>query len=226
MALQRIFPRVLLLMIVLGLLSSCAYDPEAVTGIVSQSEPLRPGTKPSGLVVTTPEGYQRPFILLREPIAIVTFLTVDADQCCWLNPRLVSLADEIRLKPITVAQISMTKGQCEHGSDCKIACHLTDPHLVSLCDVQGFAAKAYHHPKPGTVFLVNRLDKVDTVGDLSNLDPIIRRATKLAEDLEISKTVFTGTDIQLVVPDDQPHSDRYPEKQFMRFKRHKLTTIP
>lgn len=184
MVLQRIFRSVVLIVAVVGLFSGCANEPKVLSGIITQPAHLKPGEDISAFTVTLTDGEQTTFAQLKEPIAIVAFVQTHKDQCCWISPELMSLAYDNRLKPITVAQISLPKGQCGHGPGCMAACHLADPHLVSLCDMQGIALKAFKKPEPDSVYLINRFDKVDMIGDLSDLDSIAQRAKKLADDVE------------------------------------------
>ena len=165
-------------------LSGCATDQSPVAGVITESKQLPVGRPVPDFPVVTAEGKEIRFSEVREPTTIVAFVSSTGDKCCWLNPKLVSLAEELRHYRIGVAQISEPTDKCPHGPGCVATCKLQDPHLISLCDAERRAWKAYRQPEPDTVVLINYRGEVESVASLSELETIVKKARHLAAEFE------------------------------------------
>jgi hypothetical protein len=165
-------------------LGGCATERNPVAGVITESKQLQVGRPVPDFPVVTAQGKEIRFSEVREPTTIVAFVSPAGDQCCWLNPKLVSLAEELRNYRIGVTQISEPTDKCPHGPGCVAACNLQDPHLISLCDAERRAWKAYRQPETNTVVLVNYRGEVEHVAPLTELDTIVKKARQLAAEFE------------------------------------------
>lgn len=129
------------------------------------------------------QGHQASFHQVRQPIAIIAFVAPEGASCCWLEPRVVNLANEFRDLPVTVAEFSLPTSQCPHGPGCVEACNLHQGRVMSLCDAQRLAWKAYGKPAPGTLILIGRENQILAKGSLSNPNALVAEARRLAEKL-------------------------------------------
>jgi hypothetical protein len=184
MNVQRFVVIVVVAVVAGVVLSGCADKQSAVAGIVAEPIQLSIGRPIRNFPVVTADDQQTSFGELREPIAIVAFVSSNGSQCCLLNPKLVSLAENLRHRSITVAQISEPTEKCPHGSGCVATCNLKDPHLVSLCDADRIAWNAYRKPKPNTVVLIDTRGNVVAASSLFNLEMVSDKARRLADEVE------------------------------------------
>jgi hypothetical protein len=184
MNVQRFVVTAVMIVVVGVVLSGCATEQGPVAGIIAEPTELSVGRPIPNFPIATADGEQTSFNELREPIAIVAFVSSSGPQCCRLNPKLVSLAGNLRNRNITVAQISEPTERCPHGPGCIATCNLKDPHLVSLCDAEGIAWNAYRRPKPNTVILIDRRGYVAAVSSLTNLEAVLGKARRLAEEVD------------------------------------------
>lgn len=165
-------------------LTGCATEQSPIAGVIQRPEALAVGRNTPDFPVVTAEGQETSFGKVRKKVAIVAFVSPQGAQCCWLNPDLVSLAGELRDRPITVAQISQPTEKCPHGPGCVATCNLEDPHVVSLCDADRIAWRAYQEPGPNTVVLVDYKGRVAQVAQLADLEMVAGKARQLADDVE------------------------------------------
>jgi peroxiredoxin len=165
-------------------LSGCTTEPSAVAGVITESEQLSPGQAAPDFPVVTTDGKETHFGDIRKPTTIVAFVSPTGDQCCGLDSRLVSLAQELENRRVGVVQISEPTAKCPHGPGCAAACDIEDPHLISLCDAERRAWEAYREPQPNTAILINDRGEVVQVASLAQLEAVARKARKLASDYE------------------------------------------
>ncbi len=155
------------------------------TDIITKSTKLSVGHTIPNFSVVTVDGQQTSFNELHEPIAIVAFVSFRGSQRCWLNPKLVSLAKDLRYRRITVTQISEPDEKCPHNTGCVVVtCYLKDPHLVVLCDADRIAWNAYRKPKPNTVVLIDSKGNVAAINSLANLEAVIVKASQMVNEVE------------------------------------------
>lgn len=155
-----------------------------VAGVIAAPEQLSVGQPAPDFPVITSDGEATSFSDILEPTTIVAFVSPPGDQCCWLQPQLVSLAEELKNGRVAVVQISEPTDECPHGPGCIATCNLKDPHLVSLCDAERRAWEAYREPEPGTVMLINYRGKVVYVAPLGRLDTVADKARELVAEFE------------------------------------------
>ena len=98
-----------------------------------------------------------------------------------MEPKLVNLADQLWDLPVTVAQFSLPAGRCPHGAGCVEVCNLRQGRVMSLCDAQKLAWKAYGKPAPGTLILIGSDDKFVAKAPLSNPRAVVEEAKRLGQ---------------------------------------------
>jgi hypothetical protein len=150
-------------------------------GIIAKRTKLSVGHPTSNFPVVTTDGQQTSFDELREPIAIVAFVSFSGSQRCRLNRKLVLLAEDLRYRRITVSQISEPTEKCPYSSGCVATCNLKDPHLVALCDADRIAWNAYRKPKPNAVVLIDSRGDVAAMSSLANLESVVAKAGRLVD---------------------------------------------
>lgn len=165
-------------------LGGCSTEPNPMAGVITESEQLPLGRPAPDFPVVTTDGKERRFGEIREPTMIVAFVSPTGDRCCWLDPKLVSLAQELESRRVGVAQISEPTDKCPHESGCIEACNLKDPHLISLCDAERRAWEAYREPNPNTAVLLNYRGEVEMVAPLAELEAVAKRAREVAAEYE------------------------------------------
>jgi hypothetical protein len=161
----------------------------AVAGCVSTSGVITGTSAPGGYVGTVApdveykslEGKQVGFNKVRQPIAIVAFVAPAGATCCWLEPRVVNLSNQLWDLPVTVAQFSEPTSKCPHGPGCVEVCNLHKGGVMALCDAQKLAWKAYGKPAPGTLILIGSDNKIVATGSLSNSGPLLAQAERLGQ---------------------------------------------
>lgn len=162
-----------------AVLSGCAGSPKAGT-VGWEGRPV-PENLAADVPFTSVDGRQTTLDQVREPVMILAFTEASGSQCCWIRPEMIAVSDRVWTLPITVAQVSLPSGKCPHGSGCIETCHLQDARLVSLCDQDRVAWKAYHEPKPGTTFLIDKDGKVVESAMIGHLEGLIDKARELGE---------------------------------------------
>lgn len=127
------------------------------------------------------EGKQASFNKVRQPVAIVVFVAPPGAACCSLEPKLVNIADQLWDLPVTVAQFSEPTSKCPHGPGCGEVCNLCRSRVMSLCDAEKLAWKAYGEPAPGTLILIGPDNKIMTKASLSDPHAVVDEAKRLGQ---------------------------------------------
>ncbi len=179
---------------VMLILAGCAStEPRPISGIVGFSEDYPLGTRAPDIPFVSIDGKQTSFKRVSQSIAIVAFTSTPGEACCRLVPELVTLAHRFRNESITVAQISLPTTECSHGLGCAEYCNINDARLVSLCDADRMAWKAYLQPEPNTVFLIDDNYKIIAIESIINIESIAKKAQRLAYELEeIDSSLYDG----------------------------------
>ena len=161
-------------------LAGCA----PTSGVITGSSGPVVGTKASDFQYVSAEGAQATFDKVRYPVAVLAFTSAPGATCCWLEPRVAGLSEQMHDLPVTVAQVSLPTGKCPHGKGCTEACNLHKFGLMSLCDADGIVWKAYGKPEAGTVVLIGKDNMIVQTGMLADLN---------ARDLEAACRIVEGT---------------------------------
>jgi len=161
-------------------LTGCSSEGSPVAGVIMESEQLPPGHPAPDFPVVTADGKETRFSEIREPTSVVAFVSPTGNNCCWLDPKLVSLAQELRNRRVSVAQITEPTDACPLGPGSVATCDLTDSHLMSLWDTERRAWEAYREPQPNTVVLINYRGEVELVVPLAELDTVVKKAREVA----------------------------------------------
>jgi hypothetical protein len=178
--------------VVLAGCNSTAHRP--IAGVVDFSKDYPVGTRAPDIPFISTDGKQTSFKKVSQSIAIVAFTSTPGEACCKLVPELVALAHRFRNEPITVAQISLPTTKCSHGPGCAEHCNINDARLVSLCDADRMAWKAYGQLKPNTVVLVGENNRIAAIEDLENLDSIANKAQRMAAASETIEDLTSGSE--------------------------------
>lgn len=175
----------MIIMILGGLvigLTGCANRPHA--GVVGWSKDFSSGSFAPDIPFTSAEGKETRFNEIREPVAILAFTSPPSRNCCSLKPELVELAKRFRHLPITVVQISLPTNECPHGAGCTKSCEVVNENIVVLCDPARIAWKAYNQPKPNTVILVDKYNKIVDIQPINNLKVLADKAEKMGDQID------------------------------------------
>ena len=172
--------RVLVLLAVLAGLAGCTPTSGVITD-VSGTTDLQVGATVPDVEYESREGNHASFDAVRQPVTIVAFVAPEGERCCWLNPQIVNFADQFSSLPVTVAQFSLPTSRCPHGPGCVEVCNLREGRVISLCDADRLAWRAYGQPAPGSLILIGKDDKVLMTGSLSNPQPILTEAERLGQ---------------------------------------------
>ena len=141
------------------------------------------------------KGEQGDFNKARLSIAVIVFSAPEAANCCWVDPKVVNVADQLWGLPVTVAQFSLPKGKCAHGQGCVEVCNLHKNRLISLCDAKRIAWNAYARPVPGSLILIGPDNKILMNGSLSNPNVVVDEAKRLGKvEKEKNRTADYGKD--------------------------------
>lgn len=164
--------------IVITILSGCKSQP--TTGVVGWQGQFSVGSFAPDIPFTSMNGKRTTLHKIRQPIAIVAFLNMSGQACCWLNPQMVNVASRFSGQWVTVVQVSLPTGECPHGAGCTEICNLDKSRLMALCDKDRVAWKAYDQPEPNTVFLINEDSKIVDIATLDKIKPLTDKAEKMA----------------------------------------------
>jgi hypothetical protein len=164
----------------LVLVGCASNELQPISGVVDFSKDYPVGTRAPDIPFISTDGKQTSFNKVSQSIAIVAFTSTPGEACCRFVPELVALAHRLRNEPITVAQISLPTTKCSHGPGCAEYCNINDTRLVSLCDADRIAWKAYGQLKPNTVVLIGENNRIAAIEDLENLDSIVHKAQRMA----------------------------------------------
>jgi len=170
--------RILTLLTALIGLAGCASTSGVVTG-TSDRVGAQVGSVAPDVEYESIEGKQASFNKVRQPVAIVAFVAPQGANCCWLEPRLVNIAGHFWDLPVTVAEFSLPTSKCPHGPGCVEVCNMHNGRVMSLCDAQKLAWKAYGEPAPGTLLLVGPDNKIVAKGSLSDPQAVVDQAKRL-----------------------------------------------
>lgn len=174
---------------VMLVLAGCAGPRSGVVGFPE-------GSLDRDIPFTSMDGRQTTFKRIRQPIAILAFTSTPGVACCRLVPELVTLADQFKYTPVTVAQISLPTTKCSHGPGCTEVCNINDAHLVSLCDADRVAWKAYGQPQPDSLILIDEKGKTIATDNIKNLKSIANKARKMGEKIEKERSDMYFDDVQ------------------------------
>ncbi len=181
----QLFTVITLIIVTAGVVfSSSITKQKSDANAITEPTELSVGKSTPNFPVITTDCQLTSFDELCEPIAIVAFVSFNGSQRCWLNPKLLSLAEDLRYRHITVTQISEPTEKYPHGTGCVTTCNLKDPHLLVLCDADRIAWNAYYKPMPNTVVLVDSKGDVAAIGNLANLEVIVAEADRLVGEVE------------------------------------------
>lgn len=178
---------VLTLLVVAG----CASQGGTIVGVKG---PVVGSTVPDVTYVSN-EGKQTTFNKARYGVAVVAFTTAPGATCCWLNPKVVQLADQVWDLPVTVAQILIPENPCPHGNACMETCYLHKAGLMALCDGGHILWDAYGKPKPGTLVLIDSKGKVIESASLDASGPLMARAKQMGKNSEEKPAVGDRRDV-------------------------------
>ena len=167
--------------LVIGL-TGCANGPHS--GVVGWNKGFSSGSFAPDIPFTSAEGKEIRFNEIREPVTILAFTSPPSRNCCSLRPELVELAKRFRHLPITVVQISLPTTECPHGPGCSESCNIINENLVTLCDPARIAWKAYNQPKPNTVILIDKNDKIVDIQSINNLKVLADKAEKMGNKID------------------------------------------
>lgn len=154
---------------------------EPTSGVITGTSGPTVGSSAPDVQYISVEGTQGDFNKARYPVAIIAFAAPEAASCCWIDPKLVNIADQLLDLPVTVAQFSLPKGKCLHGRGCIEACNLRNGGLMSLCDAQWLAWDAYGRPAPGSLILIGPDNRILLTGSLKVPNAIIAEAKRLGQ---------------------------------------------
>jgi hypothetical protein len=171
--------RILMLLVALAGLAGCAAPSGVVTG--TSTPAWYAGTVAPDVEYQSKEGKRSSFNRVRQPVALVAFVTPPGAACCWVEPGLVNMADQLSDLPVTVAEFSEPTSKCPHGAGCTEVCNLRQGRLMSFCDVQKLAWKAYGKPAPGTLILIGPDNKILGKGSLSDPQAVVSEAKRLGQ---------------------------------------------
>lgn len=169
------------------LVAGCAGVPQA--GVVGGEGGPSLGFVPKDIPFTAIDGRQTTFEKVRQPIAILGFTASPGAQCCWLSPEMTALSRRLWQYPVTVAQISLPTSPCPHGPGCIEACRLGKAQLMSLCDAERTAWKAYGKPAIGTVILIDENGEIVATAMVTDMDALARKAEVLGEKARVKDII-------------------------------------
>lgn len=172
--------RILTLLIGLVALAGCAPTSGVITK-VSGTTGLQVGSIAPDVQYESLEGKEASFNRTRQPVAIVAFVAPQGAACCWLDPGVINIADQLWELPVTVAQFSLPTKECPHGPGCVEVCNLRKGRVMSLCDAQRLAWNAYGKPAPDTLILVGTDNKVLAKGSLDDPKTVVDEAMRLGQ---------------------------------------------
>ncbi|MFB3892476.1 MAG: hypothetical protein ACE15C_10695 [Phycisphaerae bacterium] len=148
-----------------------------VAGTPVAGGPLAVGSVAPDIMYESAKGRQVSLTRNRASVAIVAFVGTPEDDPCWLDPGVVRLAARFESMPITVVQISET------GMPASAQCK--PPRMMKmLIDSGQVAWNAFGRPAPGSLFLLDRNNRVKAVGTLKDPEPFAYEAGSLGLKVE------------------------------------------
>lgn len=173
-----------ILIVLTGLVSVAGCTSTAREGVITGT--ALPGWYGAGTIAPdvkyrSMEGEEASFTKARQPIAIVAFVAPKGSECCWLEPGVVNIADQLWDLPVTVAQFSQPTSECPHGPGCVEVCNLRTGRVMSLCDAQKLAWRAFGKPASGTLILIGADNTMLLRGSLGDPGAVIDEAKRLGQ---------------------------------------------
>lgn len=172
--------RILTLLAALTGFAGCAPTAGIITK-TSGTTGLQLGSIAPDVQYESMDGKQASFKKVRQPVAIVGFVAPQGAACCWLDPKVVNIADQFWDLPVTVAQFSLPTEKCPHGPGCVEACNLRKGGVMSLCDAERLAWNAYGKPAPGELILIGADNKIVMKGSLNDPKSVVDEARRLGQ---------------------------------------------
>ena len=161
-----------------ALLAGCAER----SGVATEASPPQvwaAGPEVPDIQYTARDGQTRDFNKVRYPVTLVAFSAPQGSNCCWLDPRVAKIWDDLRNLPVTMAQFSLPTSRCPHGPGCVEGCNLHKGRLMTICDSHRVAWKAFGRPDPGSLILIERGGRIVKIGTLDHPKSIVAEALKL-----------------------------------------------
>lgn len=170
---------------VLMCLMGCNRESRPTGGIIGLRNDSPIGRVVPDIPFASPEGRKTTFDEVRQPVAIVAFACVSSERCCPAHTVLRNLARRFEYLPVTVAQIYVPTEQYPNRSEIAANYEFSNGGIVTLYDSQGIAWRAFHKPKPNTVFLVDDDRRILCMSkEIGNLKHLAYRAQCLGEEVE------------------------------------------
>ncbi len=155
-------------------LTGCATNPPS--GIVGWSEKFDTRSHAPDIAIVT--GNDRTTLHAeRDPILILAFIMVPQDDTAFIQPRLIELAKEFDVLPVTVAQVSLPplNQETKHRYFEPV-----ESSVSVLYDENYIAWNAYNRPASQTVYLIDSQGKIWDIATLDNLTSLLETAEHLA----------------------------------------------
>ena len=187
MRIKIVLAAAVMMMVLVGCTTS-----KLTSGVVGWHKEFTAGSFAPDIPFISKDGKQTTFHNVRQPIAFLAFIDPDDGECCSLRPELISLSKQFRVLPITVVQISLPTKKCPHGSGCMEVGNLDKADMVMLCDPYRIAWRAYGQPKPNTVILVDKNNKLIDIGSFDNLKALVNKAEQMAYAVDIQRFGIIG----------------------------------
>jgi hypothetical protein len=184
--------RLAIFIILAAALAGCSQSDQGVITKVSGPEI---GKQVPALQFVTTQGKKRDFDKVRYPYAILVFTSPPGETCCWLDPRVIAVADEFYNLPVSVVQLSEPTSKCPHGEGFNETCHLRKAGLMSLCDSSRIAWNAFGQPSSGTVLLIDRDNKIIDRATLNDMTSLVMKAQDLGRALKRERPLDDRIDI-------------------------------
>lgn len=171
--------RILVLLVGLVGFAGCAPTSGVITG--TSTPAWYAGTIAPDVEYQSLEGKRASFHKSRQPVAVVAFVGPEGPECCWLEPRVINIADQFWDLPVTVAQFSVPTSKCPHGPGCVEVCNLRKGGVMALCDAEKLAWRAFGRPPLGTLVLIDADNKMLLRGSLGDPTSVVEEAKRLAQ---------------------------------------------
>ena len=162
---------IILIIVTVVAISGCNTEPICMHAVVGWKREFSIGSFALDIPFTFVSGKQATLHEVREPVAVLVFLTPWTEACFSMRPDLLSIRKRLHVLPITVVQILLPIGECTHVSDCMHVSGLNkyDYDIVSLCDRDRVAWRVYGQPDPNTAILI---DQNSMIVDIQNTDNV------------------------------------------------------
>jgi peroxiredoxin len=155
-------------------LAGCATQPSS--GIVGWRNEFGIGSYAPDIAMMTEKG-ETTLNEKREPVLILAFVPVPEDNLSFIRPELVDLAEEFKVLPVTVAQVSLLSHRPQERHNAFKSKHES---VSVLFDDKQVGWNAYRQPAPYTVFLIDGKGKIWSIANIENLKSLVETAEHLA----------------------------------------------